>query len=234
MANFRFTKELTSHDVNIDLIKRIEDYLFNDIPKILNASSEEIKKNYTVKHTDDFGVETFSKISDYKNHIFQNDLDEIQLQLRHKSPKYLNLSLSFNSEWKKCKLAIEVEAENPRELTVSILSGIERILNVNKNYHHLFYASNGYLIIFNMFFSMFLFFFGLAHIEHSPRRFGLSFSLLGLIIIWYAVGRPAHPFTSFDSQINKRKRAWSKWFIFGFAGLLIFDTIFMILYKKFF
>ena len=79
MSNFRFTKELTSYEIDIATIKRIEEYLSSDAAKILNVTSLDIEENYQIKLTDSFGTETFSKISLYKHPIFPNDILEIQI-----------------------------------------------------------------------------------------------------------------------------------------------------------
>ncbi len=233
MSSFRFTKDLTSYEIDIALIKRIEEYLSSYAAKILKVEPSEIEKNYQIKLTDSFGTETFSKIGLYKHLIFPNDISEIQINLQYEKPRYLNFVIAFNNEWKSCRVAIELESETPREDIVTIWNGIETILNFHKTNNNLFYGKNS-LSIFAAFAGIILPIAALVFAStSSPRRTTLCLSAFFFIITWYTLGAMAHPYTTFDTQKNKTKKIWSRWFVLSFAGVIIFDIFLVLLYKKF-
>ncbi len=230
MAKFRFTKDLTSYEVGIDLIKNIEEYLCSEAPKILGLDSDIIKSGYQIKLSDNFGTETISSIDLYKHPIFPNDISEVQINLQIIKPKYLNLLLSFDEGWKRCRVAIELESERPRDSVVNLWAGLEKILSFKKTNHQLFYGKHNMSLL-AVLVAVVLLVAIAMYIDNSPRRLNISLILFFFIIFWYTIGASLHPYTNFDTQKNRSKKALSKWFFTGIAGAIVLDMAYLLLKK---
>lgn len=224
--------ELTSYRVDVDLIKRIENYLFNDVPKnILKVEPNLIKKNYQLKIKDSLGTTIYDEISLYK-HQFPNDVIEVQLELKKVGDNDLGLLIVFSELWQNCKIEIEVGSKNSRDDLTTILRNLDEILDFNKTINNWFFGKKyrGVYFLYSLIISLLL-----SIIYYEPKSIisGISFSLFIIILLWGTLGSFMHPYTEFDCRKNKRKKRIRNWFYGVFFTFLISDIFFLYYLKRF-
>jgi hypothetical protein len=232
MGKIRITERLTSYEVTVDLLKKIEDYLHSDIPQLLNISPEQVDSEYSVTFVDNFGTEVFKSIEDYKQAKFYNDTALIQIAINHKAPGLFKLLLTFSKDWTACNMSIECESEHAREIANSIKDGVKRKLDINKTTNHIFYPS-GFITFLLILASIGLLISALifALIE-SPRIAWFLVFIFVIILSCATLGHYSHPYTTFDSQQSGERKKWGFWFKAGLAGFLLFAVIFSTLYHQ--
>jgi hypothetical protein len=81
MSEFGLEKELSSYEVTLDLLTRIETYLFTKVPGLTNIDPSEIKSSYSIQIADDFGTEKFGSIKEYSGLLFGDYTNEIMIDI---------------------------------------------------------------------------------------------------------------------------------------------------------
>ena len=70
MAFFNFEKKIASCLVTKSLLRQIENYLLNELPKKTNIPKEKFNENHSIIIRDKIGEETISSIKEYKISLF--------------------------------------------------------------------------------------------------------------------------------------------------------------------
>lgn len=74
---FRLREKLGSYEITVDLIQRIERFIFEELPDLLKLKASEIKKNYKLEITEKIGTEKIKSITNYRDPEFPDDTREI-------------------------------------------------------------------------------------------------------------------------------------------------------------
>jgi hypothetical protein len=82
VAKIRKEEKLPSCEVKFDLIRELEKYLFNELPKTIAHPKEYLKIDYSILIEDNFGIEEIKTIDDYSISKFTESTNRIELSLR--------------------------------------------------------------------------------------------------------------------------------------------------------
>jgi len=79
MSKINKIEKLPSCEVNLDLLKELEAYFFNELPKIIAQNNNYIKYNYSISIEDNFGTEEIDTIAKYSSSKFTDSTTKISL-----------------------------------------------------------------------------------------------------------------------------------------------------------
>jgi len=141
MSEFGLEKELSSYEVTLDLITRIETYLFTKVPGLTNIDQNEIESSYSIRIADDLGTEKFGSIKEYSGLLFGDYTNEIMIDISCYHQKSFTFTLNFNKQGHLSRVSIKFKDDNAREISISIFEGIKKILDLNKTNNRFFHPS---------------------------------------------------------------------------------------------
>lgn len=232
MSEFRIEKRITSCLVTKNLIKDIEEYLFNQLPSIVDIPKEKIKESYTISITDNIGTEIIQTISDFGYPIFDDKTKGLNIQISVFSSKRFTLKLDFDKTYfLYSKIEMYYEATNPREILTGVLERIIKIIKRKKTINKYFWPIPFIWLYLGSLEAILL-----AGIITSIREEQYSKTLiLGSILILcllYSLAGFLNKYTSFESNNYNRMKTLSNFLFWGFISFIVFDIIFIILRKK--
>lgn len=225
MSEFGLEKELSSYEVTVDLITRIETYLFTKVPGLTNIDPNEIKSSYSIQIADDFGTEKFGSIKEYSGLLFGDYTNEIMIDISCYLQKSFTFTLKFNKEGYLSRITIKFKDDNAREITISILGGIKRILDLNRTNNRFFhpsaYIEGALSTVAFMFvgimlglFAARLYYWGLVV---------LSFSVF--LVLYLNMGKKIYPYMAFDSNNYRNNKKWSNLFLYTLVVIIISNLV---------
>jgi hypothetical protein len=206
--------------VNQDLLVDIETYILS---RWKDLQREPADPSYYFSITDAVGSEKLTSVNDYKAHLFPDDIKEATLQVWG-TPA---ITINFDVDSIGSKVSIEMEGPNARELAHGILDGIFGSVRPFETYNYIFDPNN---IVFPLLFGLGgVIGAGLAGAFIADRLFPgpnnpaiiigtiggaiLSFTLTVLVV-------RLHPYTTFHTRLNQRRRTVWNWLIYGVLSSL--------------
>jgi hypothetical protein len=225
MSEFGLEKELSSYEVTVDLITRIETYLFTKVPGLTNIDPNEIKSSYSIQIADDFGTEKFGSIKEYSGLLFGDYTNEIMIHSSSYLQKSFTFTLKFNKEGYLSHITIKFKDDNAREITISIFEGIKRILDLNRTNNRFFHPSAyiegalsavAFMSVWIMLglFAARLYYWGLVV---------LPFSLF--LVLYLNMGKKIYPYVAFDSNKYRNNKKWSNLFLYTLVVIIISNLV---------
>jgi hypothetical protein len=231
MHSYSIQKKINTYTVDKAAIQNIENFLRQDVPKILNlplsqegqAASTFFKDNITFILYNSYSEEHFKTIADYKFPYFRNDISGLAIELKiEEDDEALNefeITLSFSKDEEKCNLDIALTDENPMEKVMAIEGGLKSVMSYNKNTNWLLYP-NGIAIL--TFVALFL---GSTQLIAEPKRSNY-FWIVGLFLVGvFMACRYFKGYCTFESKRQQQLDIWYRWFITGLAGFIVFATV---------
>lgn len=225
MSEFSMEKKLSSYEVTLDLITRIETYLFTKVPGLTNIDPKEIKNSCSIRLTDDLGTEEFGSIKEYSGLLFGDYTNEIMIDISCYLQKSFTFDLKFNKEGYLSRITIKFKDDNAREITISIFEGIKKILDLNRTNNRYFHPSayiEGALstvallsvwIMLGLFAAR-LYYWGLVV---------LPFSLF--LVLYLNMGEKIYPYMAFDSNKYRNNKKWSNLFLYTLVVIIISNLV---------
>ena len=225
MSEFGLEKELSFYEVTLDLITRIETYLFTKVPGLTNIDPNEIKSSYSIQIADDFGTEKFGSIKEYSGLLFGDHTNEIMIDISCYLQKFFRFTLNFNKGGYLSRVTIKFEDDNAREITISIFEGIKKILDLNRTNNRYFHPSAyiegalstvAFLSVWLMLglFAARLYYWGLVV---------LPFSLF--LVLYLNMGKKIYPYIAFDSNKYRNNKKWSNLFLYTLVVIIISNLV---------
>jgi hypothetical protein len=227
MAQFALEKRLPSSEVTLDLLKTIEQLVWEQIAVMSARSPDAREDKYTVAITDAFGTETLGSIRDFRGALLPDSTTELALWFRSSyfgvTPQ-ITLRIAFNSTSYLNRFKVEVEGDDPRATAVAISDKLQRILEPHRRMHGFLHPNSlggallivlGGAIVYSLLFALIT--------KQEPVGLFAGAGVL-LLIIYYMAGR-LRPFVIFDSQASHRKSAVWNWFLYGSLTFLVFTTL---------
>jgi len=238
MARFILEKRISSCVVGTELLKKLEEYLLNNIPEMTSVSKEEIRDKYSLLITDNFGTENLCSISEYPGPIFRDSTNRVSLGFDLYSPKIICVSVKFSTERFGSCINIDCESQNARGFVVAIYDGIKRILEPYHNLNKLLYPHptvDGFLwgIAIAIAWVPVLLLIAELTDRFSPYFYILTNFPLFVILFSYVI-RKMKPYTSFESNRYFKIKKWTGWFFYGLLSFIIFGTLLFSLRKRLF
>ena len=232
MAFFKLEKKIDSCLVTKNLLKQIEDYLLNELPKKTDIPKEKFFENYELIVRDKIGEEILLNISEYKISLFSDSTNYIGHHLSIYRPIHLEVVIHFNKYKEFAKIEISYESDNPREDAIGIYDSIKRIIESQRNHNNIFHINS-------LFYDLFLFI-AIASFVLATFRFikgdnitiGIIFSLIFTVLLFYRVLSSLKPYISFESKKYFWTKRLSDRLFWGALGLIIVEIIFAFLRKN--
>ena len=225
MSEFGLEKDLPFYEVTLDLVTRIETYLFTKVPRLTNIDPNEIKSSYSIRIADDFGTEKFGSINEYSGLLFGNYTNEIMINISCYHQKFFKFALNFNKEGYLSRIIIKFEDDNAREITISIFEGIKKILDLNRTNNRFFHPSAyiegalstvAFISVWIMLglFAARLYYWGLLV---------LPFSVFWVLYLY--MGKKIYPYMAFDSNKYRNNKKWSNLFLYTLVVIIISNLV---------
>jgi len=233
MRQFSLQKRITSCLVTKKLLEQIENYLFEEVPKIIGISKEEITESYSLVISDNFGEETFSSISEYRLSLFSDSTNKIYINLYTSENFIFNIHFDKNQIYS--DIHVEYRSDNPRDTIIGIYNNLKRIIDQNKNLNKILNPSPLSFMI-----KGFLFGIGITSLVICLRGIlkkedNLSIFIYGLIFafsFFYVILSFFKPYISFESNRQRSIKKASDWFFWGFLSFIFFGVIFVLFRKN--
>lgn len=231
MSTFELEKKIHSCEIDIELIKRLEEYIKNSIPKIVIIKNiDAFNKNYSVEIEDINGTEKFKSITEYPFALLHNNTKKITIRTNGYSDS-INISLIFRNDWNP-KIKIELTHDNARDLVLSIHEGLKRIIDTKSNnnrFYHSSYILEGVLFGIAV---IFLSGIGLLFTPNLKILGVISLTCFIMLIIYSLIGHIFKPNIVFSSQKSQNRQKVFRWFLGGVFTFIIFGTLFVFLRRK--
>ncbi len=226
---FKITKQLSSYEITIDLLKQIEKYLLKNIPEIVKINPEETETSFVISIIDGSKEANFKSIEDYDSNLFSDSTKRVVIHSNWCDTKcnikLLDIKISFDrNKPLKSYITIEYEGNNSEEIAVAIYHGIKKIMDFNKTPDYYFY---------NKLFDMLVIIgtlLGVIILKLILRWTLIYMSIFYLIIIieliiffsFYAFLKNKFLFyTTFDSNRNRTKKKFQWLIITGLTAYII-------------
>ena len=143
MQRYSLQKHLGPYTIDKALFQRIESYINRNIPRILLLNLEKgnekpLSPFITITLQKKNGKEKISTIDDYGFEGFDENVEEITLELVHNNAfnfwgqKVIVLIMTFNVQSGYCDLSLALNEEDPRDKVYTIEKGIRSIMTRNK------------------------------------------------------------------------------------------------------
>jgi len=201
MSRFAIEKHIFACHVNKNLLNELEDYIKNEIPKLISVPKNNFNEGYTISIRDKSGQEEIKSISNYSLSFFPDSTNKIEISVRFFQEKEFTLSISFDSEYSKKyeSIRISYEANNAREIVEGIHGGINRIIESHRNQNELFHPT-GNIEMFFSFFKLFFIMFAFFMLDKNVIL-ALIFLLIFLIMITYSfVGNRFRHYITYETN----------------------------------
>lgn len=82
MSRITKSERLPSCEINIGLLKELENYFINELPDVIYSKKEYLKYNYSITIEDNFASEMFGSIDEYYGTRFTDNTSRISLSLK--------------------------------------------------------------------------------------------------------------------------------------------------------
>jgi hypothetical protein len=140
---YSLQKHLGPYTIDKALFQRLESYINRNLPRVLLLNLEKGKEkplatfiNVTIQK--EKGKETLRSIDDYGYELFDENVEEVSLELVHNNPfnfwgqKIIVLIMTFNIQSGYCDLSIALSDEEPRDKVYTIEKGLKEVMSRNK------------------------------------------------------------------------------------------------------
>lgn len=221
MERYKLSKKFPSCTVSKKLIKELEKYLLDRIPKKMKGvlSLEEDKKiNYKIQLKDKYGEEHFTTIDEYHRDRFPNDTQSIHINY-FLNRSDLSINIEFSEHLMLSDIRIDLQCEGAKEIVQGIYSEIHNVINEHKTIHYVFYGSYTWSIIAAL--AILLFTITSIKTPHSD----LIADFLKLIIVFYFILKFFAPYSRFETIKTEKLDKATSWVLNGLAGVLVFGVI---------
>jgi len=235
MTRYKLTKEIPTVDVDLSLLKSIENYLLTNIPKLFELREEEVMKKYSTEIEEVNGKHSLRLIEQYDNTMFPDNTIRVIVGFRiynYDTKLDVNIRVRFSKEDALSGIEIDLFDTNPKEKAVGILNKLENIIHEKRNLNYLFHPP----LILNALLG------GIAYaiptlssilFRYSEK---LSYALLifGLCIVAYFwLFKKWKPYISFDSNRQKRNNGIANYLLLGILSFILFTSGLMLIRKYF-
>lgn len=232
MAFFKLEKKIDSCLVTKNLLKQIEDYLLNELPKKTGIPKEKFCEKHKLIVRDKVGEETLSNISEYKISLFSDSTNYVGQHLSIFRPIHLEVVIHFNKYKEFAKIEISYESDNPREDAIGIYDSIKRIIESQRNHNNIFHINDFFLGLFSFIAIVSFVLATFRFIKRDNITIGIIFSLIFTVLLFYGVLSFLKPYISFESKKYFRTKRLSDRLSWGALGLIIVEIIFAFLRKN--
>ena len=233
MKSFSLTKTIRPCYITKDVLRQLEEYLNQQVPKTLAIDGSQLQKNYSLSIVDDLGTEVFSTISEFTFPRFVDTTNEIQVEFAIRHPIFLQLSIRLGDS-KDSRISLKCSSESPREAASAIYDSIKRIIESNKSANVYVFPppiAGGLIFLFGML----LFATGTTLINKKFETTGYLILFVVLcIVLFFFFGVMFRRYIEFETNLNTRHSNLFDWFIKGFIAWIVFGTALVLLRKKFF
>lgn len=225
MNSYNLQKRISSFYVDKRLVQDIEDFFFKDIPEIL-PWIKAIKDDQLIeiKVYDSFGEERLSKIQDHKQHLFRDDTRALTIEYKGSFlEKNVNILIRFSKEVDEADITINLMDQKAREGIAAIEQGVESVLNQKRTINWVLYPTEtlGLLVSFITLAS------GIILISDNihPIFRKVSGIVFILLFIFYIARKLLKPYSSFDTNRQKKYDTFFNWFLLALLGFILFTTV---------
>jgi hypothetical protein len=218
MNRFGIAKPIVACHVNKNLLNELEDYIKNEIPKLIGVSKKNINEKYSIYINDKIGEEEIESISNYSLSVFPDSTKRIEINVRLFLEKYFIFSISFDSEYSRKYESIKIsyESNNAREIALGVYEGINRIIESHRNNNEFFHPSLG-IESFIYYLKYILLGFSIPMFLINRILFLIPFLIFLGIIIYEFTGKVFKRYITFETNYNTKLQ---KLFKFYWSSLL--------------
>jgi hypothetical protein len=145
MATYTRQGKLSTYNVDVRFIAKVEEYLLSEVCQIISGEKEAGEKLLQLIIHDSHGEEKLNGIAEYKFPLFRDDIDGITINYTysHGSNK-IEMVIRFGLVEKNTDISIVLEAEQAREKVVAIETGLQNAIFYNKNLNRVLYSIDSY------------------------------------------------------------------------------------------
>jgi hypothetical protein len=214
---------LGTYLVSTSLLKRVESYLLNDVPEILdwpNSDTSEVMISISI--FDYFGEEKLRSIDQYKHSQFRDDTNGITVQYELKlHDKEIKITLRFGTEAKSSDISIHLTDQKAREKVSAIEEGIFDVLDQTKTinwfFHPIEYVAGAIILTATIC--------GILAWDSNyaiTTKFYLGM-VFWLTIIYFIIYQFLKRYSTFDTNKQKHLNVIYNWLVGGMASFLVFS-----------
>jgi hypothetical protein len=130
-TRFKLAKKIPTVDVDVALLKNIENYILSNIPKMFEVEETEISNKYYTRIKETNGELSLGLIEQYDNTMFPDSTTRITVGVRtnnYKSKFDIDISVTFDKEALFSDIQIDLFDLNPKEKAVGI-AGVAAIFH---------------------------------------------------------------------------------------------------------
>lgn len=223
----RFTTEQLLQPVHVDLelLNSLEYFLTKSLPKeILKLFPGGIKKYYSVKLTDKYGMEELQSVKDFKLRFLSDSINQIIFEV-FDPQNDSNIQILFDKE-EGTSLYLDFELEDARGSAVQFIDKLTRLLSNYKSFNHLFHLPD--------YINLAIFIYGFYNFINLISKFSeknykevvASSLILISIISYYFVGYQIRTIVSFETKKYQQFNKHFSWFVAGNMSFLIFGILY--------
>lgn len=140
---YSLQKHIGPYTIDKALFQRLESYINRNLPRVLLLNLEKGKERplstfITVTIQKEQGKEKLCSIDDYGYEMFDENVEEVTLELVHNNPfnfwgqKIIVLIMTCNIQSGYCDLSIALSDEEPRHKVYIIEKGLKEVMSRNK------------------------------------------------------------------------------------------------------
>jgi hypothetical protein len=223
----RFTTEHKFHPIHIDfeLLHSLEELLTESLPKeILNKFPNGIKKDYSVKLTDKYGIEELKSIEEYKLKYLPDTIEQLAFEIVNKENNF-SLKILFDKE-EGSSLYLNLEFDEARGIAVQLIDKLDRLLinhkSINFLFHPYFLISITLFIIW--FYNLLMF---LSNFSDKNYKDTISYFLIIVSLTsYYLIGSYIKTIASFETKKYFILNKHISWFVAGNISFFIFGILY--------
>jgi hypothetical protein len=227
-SEFSLRKALTSCLVTPDLLRRLEDYIINKLPAIIDIDPTPFKESYSISITDNLGTEKFKTISNFGASLFSNQTTTIELDCSIYTPKKFIISITFSRISRNSDISIRFESDNAKILVNSIYNELIDIINFAST-RNKFYHPPDFIISFIFVLIPTTIIIGIKLFQESLITLGLISIFIAASSLFLILSNILKPYTTFYTRRSLSVDGWYSWFVKGFWAFLIFGTLAVLL-----
>jgi len=237
MNSYSLQASLRSYFINKELLKNIEEYLRNDVLKMLNVDnaldhfSQDQKLLFALSLFDSFGEEKFKSVSEYKYGAFQDSINALLIEYSFTDSntlQELKISLRLGKSASSNNLSLHLNDDNAREKVKGIQEGLLRVMSYNKTGNWIFFFNSPLTSLIFMVTAMG----ALIFQDRRQEKYPLFWIFYLAVIIILFVNVNLKRYSTFESKRQMQIDKGVNWFLLGLASFVLFSTIFPILRKS--
>ena len=223
-TKYSVREPLPTMNIDVTLLKSIENYLFNSIPKLIGISGTKKHEYYKISIVDAHNELTLATIDSYEHELLPPKTNEVRVVFNiHNVEKdtSVNIEIRFTKDQFSSKVRLELTSLNSKELATGILAKVREILDQKRNHNWLFQPS------LKLYPVMLILIVGIGYLSRYTYKNNAKWStidmLVNILMITYLfLFSRLKPYMAFDTRVQRNNDKWAGVLLWGIPSFIIF------------